>query len=196
MEVVTVNKGIIVLMLLFSMLTSIDCFAQTYTDTKYRYSVELPNEWQLLKPKPDNRFEWFFIQKDPAKFRYGFIFIHEPNANELYPPNLYVLKTPAQQENFYKVIAGGMYNQLSAYYNDPTAVYDSYRYDLPNDIFYVLKIRNIKKYQNIMNTSEVRVIAASTVLNHVGIMVAMAYGGDTDNAETVFKQILSSIKPL
>lgn len=190
------NKCIIVLMLLFSMLTSIDCFAQTYTDTKYRYSVELPNEWQMLKPKPGNRFEWIFIQKDPAKFRYGFIIIHEPNANELYPPNLYVLKTPAQQENFYKAIAGGQLDGLKAYYNDPTAVYDSYRYDLPNNIFYVLKIRNIKKYQNVMNTSEVRVIAATTVLNHVGIMVCMAYGGDTDNAETVFKQILSTIKPI
>lgn len=189
------NKCIIVSMLLFSMLTSIDCFAQTYTDTKYRYSVELPNEWQMLKPKPDNRFEWLFIQKDPAKFRFGFISIHEPNANELYPPNLYVLKTPAQQENFYKAIAGGMYDQLSAYYNDPTAVYDSYRYDLPNNIFYVLKIRNIKKYQNVMNT-EGKVIIATTVLNHVGIIVGMTYGGDTDNAETVFKQILSTIKPI
>nr|DAI73274.1 MAG TPA: PsbP [Caudoviricetes sp.] len=192
----TVNKYILALILLVSVLTHTSCFAQTYTDTKYGYSVELPNEWPLQKPKPDNRFEWLFMQKDPIKFRGGFVYIHEPNADELYPPNLYVLKTPAQQENFYKAIAGGMYDQLSAYYNDPTAVYDSYRYDLPNNIFYVLKIRNIKKYQKMLGGTEGKVIIATTVLNHVGIIVGMTYGGDTDNAETVFKQILSSIKPL
>lgn len=190
------NKYILTLILLVSMLISTNCFAQTCTDTKYRYSLELPDEWSLQKPNLDERFNWFFIQRDSAKFRFGFISIHEPNSNELYPASIYDIATVTEQRAFCGDLADGQLDGLKAYYNDPAAVYDSYRYDLPNNIFYVFKIRNIKKYQNVMGDSEGKVIVATTVLNHVAITITMCYGGDTDNAETVFKQILSSIKPL
>lgn len=175
-------------------------FAKQFTDNEYGYTITIPDAWNDVPIHNDgtsttehyDRYMCRYLDNEGHKAR-ALVITVIPSVTEREVSNLYV-ESKYNFSDFLELYSNRMKNYVKY------AERHNFRLRWTNSNIKIEKLPNniwcICTMIDAETTSTNKVIFAGTIINSNFIQLVIAYRGDEENVETVFQQIMESVKPL
>lgn len=183
------KKAAYVVTALFLLIANV-CFAGEYADEDYGYSVAIPDRWETLEGVGE-RYRCGYVNKDEAKIRFMSIRVMYKIAETV--PNLYSVpdyRVYSFLNDYSGIMRRECFDRVKAEHKNVEWL-NARIVKLSNNIWVVCTMRD-----ELETPIPLNIVFAGTILDSKLISLDITYMGDEHSAETVFKQILESVKPL
>ena len=171
--------------------------AKQFTDNEYGYTITIPDAWNEVPihnddTLPEERYSCNYIDEEKKLLRSMQIgMAHSVTSKNV--STLYDL-TDYEVDNFSKQCSENMENKLFAKLKKqiPSITWIGTKlYRGSNNIWVIC---NMKAYYK--SGRAIQFVSAETIIKGDFMQLFICYMGDEENVETVFQQIMGSVKPL